>query len=117
MPTLTFVDSMVKINTKYTKTVLFNLDEWIYDCQHYPCKLAEIKGPSRKAGSIGLLFQKGWPWTDFFNHHLLRMKESGLMERLYQINMKKPCISCPGEHTIHRTDKEPKPIGTDKICS
>ena len=64
-----------------------------------------------------MLFKKNWPWTDFFNYHLLVMKESGWMDRLYQRNMKKMTRSCPDEYTINRIVKQPRPVGTDKTFS
>ena len=45
------------------------------------------------------------------------MKETGLIERFYQINMKKTRGLCPGEHTINRIVKEPRAVATSKIFS
>ena len=108
---------MVKRDPKHSRTILFYGTETIRANENYPCKLSQIKGIIWKAGSAGMLFKKRWPWTDHFNYHLLRMKERGLMEQLYKVNMKKSSKSCPGEHTVNRVMKEPGPIGTDKTIS
>ena len=64
-----------------------------------------------------MIFQKGWPWADLFNYHLLVMKEKGLMERLYHLDTKKVSKSCPNEYNINRVVKEPSPVTTNKIFS
>ena len=61
------------------------------------------------------MFRKNWPWTDYFNYHLLAMKESGLMERLYQRNLRDPKKSCTSEVTINRIVQDPSPISINRI--
>ena len=111
-----FANLMVGKDPKASKTVLYWIYEVIQMNDNYPCKLALIKGSRRKPASEGMIFQKGWPWTDFFNYHLLEMKESGLMERLYKRNMKKPSKSCPNEYMINRIVKT-EAVGINKIFS
>ena len=111
------LDLMVGNDPKASNTILFDIYETVRTSEHYPCRLSQITGSSRKTWPDGLLFKKNWPWTDFFNYHLLAMKESGWMDRLYQQNMKKMIRACPNEHTINRIVKEPRPVGTDKTFS
>ena len=112
-----FADLMVESDPTASKTILFHFSELIEESPHYPCKLSHIQGFSRKASTSGVIFTKGWPWTHFFNYHLLTMKETGLIERFYQINMAKNRELCPGEHTINRIVKEPRPVDTSKTFS
>ena len=112
-----FIDLMVEKNLNASKTILFDIYEVIQIRSHYPCKLSQIKGSIRKAEPLGMVFTNNWPWAGLFNHHLLVMKESGLMERLYQLNMKKLRKSCPKEYTIHRVVKELSAVGTNKTYS
>ena len=112
-----FIDIMVRNEQIASETILFHYREAAQTSKHYPCKLAQITGSNRKAPPGVMAFMKGWPWTELFNYHLLRMKESGLMERLYQINMIKRRRSCPHEYSINRIMKEPRPVGTDKTFS
>ena len=112
-----FIDLMVEKAPKASKTLLFEL-EYVTDMSnHYPCKVSKIRGSSRKDASAGMVFKKRWPWADLFNYHLLLMKESGLMERLYQRNKRKLSRSCPNEYIINRVIKQPRPVGTNKAIS
>ena len=83
------LDLMVKNESKASNIILFDIYETIRTSEHYPCRLSQITGSSRKTWPDGLLFKKNWPWTDFFNYHLLAMKENGWIDRLFQQNMKK----------------------------
>ena len=111
------LDLMVGNDPKASNKILFDIYETVRTSEHYPCRLSQIAGSSRRTWPDGLLFKKNWPWTDFFNYHLLAMKESGWMDRLYQQNMKKMIRACPNEYTINRIVKEPRPVGTDKSFS
>ena len=80
-----FANFMVAKDPKASKTILY----WtsvIQTNNNYPCKLALIKGSLSKFGSEGMIFAKRWPWRDYFNYHLLGMKESGLINRFYERN-------------------------------
>ena len=112
-----YIDLMMEKESKASQTILFYLYDVVQDNDHYPCKLAKIKHSNRKAPTTTMMFQKNWPWKDLFNYHLLAMKESGLMERLYKRTMIKPRTICPHHHTINRIVKEPGPIGTSKTFS
>ena len=111
------VDSMVEIDAQSSNTILFFTYETIKKNVHYPCKLSLIKGSIRRSSPVGFMFQKNWPWKDFFNYHLLVMKESGLLERLYQRTMEREKASCPNEYTVTQTLREPQPVGTNKTFS
>ena len=111
------LDLMVKNESKASNIILFDIYETIRTSEHYPCRLSQITGSSRKTWPDGLLFKKNWPWTDFFNYHLLAMKENGWIDRLFQQSMKKMIRACPNEYTINRIVKEPRPVGTDKTFS
>ena len=112
-----FVDLMVEKAPTASNTILFQLEYVMELSKYYPCKVSKIKGSSRRDASAGMVFKKGWPWADLFNHHLLMMKESGLTERLYQRNKKKLSRSCPNEYIINRVIKKPHPVGTNKTIS
>ena len=112
-----FANLMAKKDPKASKTVLFYWYDGIKKNNNYPCKLALIKGSKRKFASECMIFKKRWPWTEFFNYHLLRMKESGLIERLYKRNMEKLSVSCPNEYTIKRIIKKPGAVGIHKTFS
>ena len=116
-PLYKILDLMVGNDPKASNMILFDVYETVRTSEHYPCRLSQITGSSRRTWPDGLLFKKNWPWTDFFNYHLLAMKESGWMDRLYQQNMKKMIRACPNEYTINRIVKEPRPVGTDKTFS
>ena len=45
------------------------------------------------------------------------MKESGLLELLYQRTMEHEKASCPNEYTVTQTLREPQPVGTNKTFS
>ena len=116
-PTNQFLNLMVENDPKASKTILFDVYEGIRTSDHYPCKLSKIKGSTWKAGTEGMVFKKRWPWTDLFNYHLLLMRESGMMERLYKRNVKKTSKSCPGEYIINRVVREPRPVDASKTFS
>ena len=111
------LELMVGKDPKISNAILYDIFEKVQTSDHYPCKLSQIIGSNTKTVPDGMLFKKKWPWTDFFNYHLLVMKESGWMDRLYQRNMKKMTRSCPDEYTINRIVKQPRPVGTDKTFS
>ena len=111
------LDLMVGNDPKASNIILFDIYETIRASEHYPCRLSQITGSSRRTWPDGLLFKKNWPWTDFFNYHLLAMKESGWMDRLFQQNIRKMIRACPNEYSINRIVKEPRPVGTDKTFS
>ena len=112
-----FANLMAKKDPKAVKTVLIYWYDGIKKNNNYPCKLALIKGSKRKFASECMVFKKKWQWTEFFNYHLLRMKESGLIEILYNRNMEKLSISCPNEYSIKRIVKKPGAVGTNKTFS
>ena len=114
---LNFVDSMVERSSKASKSILFDFEKEIQRIKYFPCELSQITGSSRKAEPLGMVFKKRWPWTDFFNYHLLVMKESRLMDIFYQRNTKKASKSCPNAYSIKSIVKEPRPVGTNKIIS
>ena len=112
-----FANMMVYQDPKASKTVLYYVYAAIQINKNYPCKLALIKGSKSKFGSEGMIFSKRSPWVDYLNYHLFRMKESGLIERLYERDMVKRSISCPNEYTINRVVKKPGPVDTNKTIS
>ena len=112
-----FRDLMVKNDATASKVILFDVYEETVNTSHYPCKLLQISGSFRKSVPSGMLFKKNWQWTDLFNHHLMMMKESGLMDRLYHRNMKRSSQSCPNEIHINRIVKKPTPVDENKTFS
>ena len=58
------------------------------------------------------MFKKNWEFTKIFNYHLLVMKENGMMEVLYNRNMRESVKICPNQHKIHRIITDPGPVGT-----
>ena len=115
--TVRVVDLMVKNDPTASQTILFDYDFDIQSSQEYPCNLSKIRGFSWKAHQSGMIFKKNWHLTEFFNHHLLVMKETGLMERVYQRHLKKTSNSCPDDYNIKKSVKEPRPVGINKTFS
>ena len=111
------VESMVQNNPQSSNTILFFTYDTIKKNVHYPCKLSLIKGSIRRSSPVGFMFKKNWPWKEFINYHLLVMKESGFLERLYQRTMEHEKPSCPNEYTVTQTLREPQPVGTNKTFS
>ena len=114
---LRVVDLMVRNDPKASQTILFDFDTDVPNSQHYPCKISRIRSAAWKANQFGMLFKKRWPLTELFNYHLLVMKESGLMERMYQRHLKKSSNSCPDDYPVKKTVKYPRPVGINKTFS
>ena len=48
---------------------------------YYPCLITSVPKDYRKLGN-GYIFQKGWPYKDLINFHLLKMYEEGIINSL-----------------------------------
>ena len=48
---------------------------------YYPCLITSVPKDYRKLGN-GYIFQKGWPYKDLINFHLLKMYEEGIIKGL-----------------------------------
>lgn len=48
----------------------------------HPCKISAV--PDMKVYSTvnSLVFQKSWPFKEIFDHHILRMNEIGIIQKL-----------------------------------
>ena len=112
-----YIDSMVDKSSPASQTILVDLYEIIKLNEHYPCTLSEIKTIKRKPVPSTIMFQKNWPFEDFFNYHLLRMKESGLLELLHQRNTNEPNTYCFNERIINRVVKAPRSMDVAKTFS
>ena len=60
----------------------------------YPCTISSIKQDYRKIGN-GMVYQKDWPYTKLFNHHLLKVCYPTI---LTQLNMKQNI--CPQRASV-----------------
>ena len=78
--------------------------------KHYPCKLSDIENVVINRRNNGFVFRKNWEYTKLFNYHLLMMKESGLMDKLFEPYLKLIKKSCPNEQIIRSVMKKPEPL-------
>ena len=53
---------------------------------HYPCRLEAVRREYRKIDN-GMVYQKNWPFTRLFNHHLLILKERGIFVQIQNVHM------------------------------
>merc|ERR1711862_1006466 len=53
---------------------------------HYPCRLEAVRREYRKIDN-GMVYQKNWPFTRLFNHHLLILKERGILVQIQNVHM------------------------------
>ena len=94
-----------------SETIVFIEKSTVEHHEYYPCRLFEIKEFSRKGqGSTGMIFRKNWPFKDLINYHLLVMKETGLMDKLYEPFLLKARKSCPNQQSIKSIIDKPVPV-------
>ena len=110
-----YIEKMVTGKNEARKSILFWSLAAARFNKHYPCRLGYIKSAPRNAiQNVGMIFKKNWPYKNLINYHLLKMSETGMLDRLldpYENAKKK---SCPNEVKIRSTLKQTKPIGSDK---
>ena len=101
-----------------SETILFIEKFTVEHHEYYPCRLFEIKEFNRKGqGSTGMIFRKKWPFKDFLNYHLLVMKETGLMDKLYEPFLLKTKKSCPNQQLIKSIINKPVPVTMNATIS
>ena len=101
-----------------SETILFIEKSTVEHHEYYPCRLFEIKEFSRKGqGSTGMIFRKNWPFKDFLNYHLLVMKETGLMDKLYEPFLFKTKKSCPNQQLVKSIIDKPVPVTINATIS
>ena len=109
-----FIDKMVNGEHVASNTILFYHNQVPPYSEHYPCKLSNIKSyQQNNKQTMGMVFKKNWPFTKLVNYHLLKMKEIGTLDRLYEPYLKTTRKSCPHEQLIRHIISKPKPVGTN----
>ena len=106
---------MVAGKKEASKSILFWSLAAIRFNKHYPCRLGYIESAPRKSIQLaGMIFKKNWPYKNLINYHLLKMSETGMLDRLLDPYENAEKKSCPNEVKIRSTLKQTKPIGSDK---
>ena len=109
-----YIDRMLDDKDEAFNTVLYYFEQTVHFSKHYPCTITDVKNYQEKTKlSEGMIFPKNWQFSDFFNYHLLVMKETGMMDRLFEPYVKMTKKSCPGDQTIRPIIQMPKPVGTN----
>lgn len=102
---------LVENETMASKIIMFMEKSTIEHHQYYPCHLFEINQFSRKGqGNTGMIYRKNWPFKDFLNYHLLVMKETGLMDKLYEPFLLSTKKSCPNQELVRSLIDKPNPV-------
>ena len=105
-----FIDQMV--GGKKPDTLLWHLFQVAEFNPQYPCNLAHVERHNSKQ-SGGMLYKKNWPYTKLLSHHLLKMKESGLLDRLFGPYIKHIQQTCPTQQIIRPVLQKPKPVSVN----
>ena len=91
------VQEMLKAvaNGSLPNSMAIGVEEQVNFNPLWPCHLDSLDMAVSKS-TLGLIFQKGWPYTRLFNHHLLHLLESGKYQQLRQKYLAHNC-RCPKE--------------------
>ena len=105
------LEKMVSDKDMASNTIILIERPAVQNHEFYPCRLVEIEQFNQKyQGNTGMIFRKTWPFKDFFNYHLLVMKEVGMMDRLYKPFRKATKKSCPNQQLIKSVIDKPTPV-------
>ena len=107
----TILKNMVDDADMASKYLMFLEKTTVEHHEYYPCRLFEIKQFNRKGqGNTGMVYRKDWPFKEFLNYHLLVMKETGLMDKLYEPFLKASKKSCQNQQMIRHVIDKPSPV-------
>ena len=112
------MENMVNDDAMASATIFFVETIAVHYHEFYPCRLSEIKCLNQKGqGNVGMIYRKNWQFKDFLNYHLLVMKETGLMDKLYEPFLKMTKKSCPNKQLIRSVINKPNPVTINKTFS
>jgi hypothetical protein len=112
------LDKMVKNTNGSSPTMIFYNEDVIQFSEHYPCSLLQIRKPFQGfKQSTGMIFKKHWQYTKLFNYYMLMMKETGLLDKLFQPYLTTTKKSCPDQQLIRHVTNKPRPVGINTIVS
>ena len=77
---------------------------------NYRCKLSKVPDYEFSKHRAGLIFKKNWPFTRLVNHHLLEMKEKGILDRYFRPYDKTTKETCDNEVLIRPVLNVPHPV-------
>ena len=104
--------------TKASEIVLFIEKQVLQFHNYYPCRLSDIRKAERShQGISGMIYRKDWPFKDLLNHHLLVMKQSGVMDKLFQPYLRKTRKICPNQQKIKAIINKPNPVSINATFS
>ncbi len=77
-----------------TRTILFGVFQSISTYgDHYPCQIQAVKRNYREIDN-GMVYPKKWPFTRLFNHHLVKLRQVGLLQKIRAVYLDRPEEDC-----------------------
>ena len=104
--------------TKASEYVIFIEKQILQFHEYYPCRLSDIKKAERRSQGIsGMVYRKDWPFKELFNYHLLVMKQTGVMDKLFHPYLRKTTKICPNQQKIKAIINKPNPVSINATFS